>query len=135
MNKISILFLIFVVSFSLNGCVIDGFKQRFFTKKTNKQKVVERKSKTIIETNKTKPKLYQPSASPLKKEKIEQKITKKVKNNKKIYKKKIHKIEPEPYSIKNKKSDPELLGPQTTLESNPLAKEKNIKSKVDHSKS
>ncbi len=35
----------------------------------------------------------------------------------------------EPYSLEEGNSDPELLGPQTTLEKNPLKKEKETKKK------
>jgi hypothetical protein len=46
---------------------------------------------------------------------------KKVKKSKKKEKKKSY----EPYSIEDDKKDPELLGPQTTLESNPLLEQKD----------
>ena len=35
---------------------------------------------------------------------------------------KKHKLKLEPFSIKSKQKDPELLGPQTTLKNNPISK-------------
>ncbi len=55
-------------------------------------------------------------------------ITKKEKYIKRYIKKsrvvrgKIKKFQAEPFSIKSKEKDPELLGPQTTLKNNPLSK-------------
>jgi len=53
----------------------------------------------------------------------------KKKRDEKRKKKRVHKKKTkkslEPYSIESDQSDPELLGPQTTLESNPLKKESN----------
>ena len=47
----------------------------------------------------------------------------KIKKYKKVTKKKVvKKIKHEPYSIGSDESDPELLGPQTTLDENPLKK-------------
>ena len=49
------------------------------------------------------------------------KVVKKVKHKRKH---RVKKVVPEPYSIKKNESDPELLGPQTTLDSNPLSENK-----------
>ncbi|HGZ70450.1 MAG TPA: hypothetical protein ENL00_03295 [Nitratifractor sp.] len=48
------------------------------------------------------------------------KVSRKSKKSKKPVKKTY-----EPYSIEDEKKDPELLGPQTTLESNPLLEDKD----------
>jgi len=38
---------------------------------------------------------------------------------------KRHDLKPEPYSLDSNESDPELLGPQSTLKNNPLAKKED----------
>jgi len=56
---------------------------------------------------------------------VKKKPKKRVKKSKKrVKKRRAHKIAPEPYSIEKNEADPELLGPQTTLDSNPLERKK-----------
>ena len=116
-------------------------KQRKVTT-TNDVKVVE----TIT---KEQPKvLYTPSKPNLKVDNYK-KVTKKIKSKikskveskeKKVVKKsaskrvkrvhkKVAKVYKEPYSIEKHESDPELLGPQTTLDSNPLVKKESKEAK------
>ncbi len=128
--RIYTLITILTISILMNGCLLDRIKQRLSVKKQiqNKQKVVqtqtvkEYKAPQVIEEKKVITKKVK------KKVKKSKKVSKKSYKTKKIHKKKhIHKIEPEPYSIKKNEADPELLGPQTTLKSNPLSKKELIK--------
>ena len=154
---------IILISFALNGCIIDRIKQRMFAKKqiekqeqaiekknrkVTQRETVPRKSATRQNASKSK-KVYKPSkvTAPIyskpeevkvepvvehryKKtahtvktstKSVKKKYTKKKKHisNKKHVAKKV-KIKPEPYSIEKDEQDPELLGPQTTMDSNPL---------------
>lgn len=54
--------------------------------------------------------------------KTKEKVVRKSRSHKKT--KKVVKKSYEPYSIEDEKKDPELLGPQTTLEANPLLEKK-----------
>ncbi len=89
---------------------------------------------------KQEPVLYTPSASNLAIEKDNYIEKRKITTNKKYkkkttkitkykkrstkHKKRVAKVTQEPYSIEKNEADPELLGPQTTLESNPLTEVK-----------
>jgi len=111
--------ILLIVAFVMNGCLVDRIKQRMYARELMKQRQLK-EVKTF-----EKPRLYKPSPSPLKEE-SEIKVTKKAKNVKKKIKRKKKKSAPkkviEPYSIEKDEADPELLGPQTTLKSNPLTK-------------
>ena len=118
-----------IVAFLMNGCLVDRIKQRMYARELMKKQQLQE-----VETFK-KPKLYSPSPSPLTatqqpvkkvvktttktlptKKSTKRKITKQKK------KKRVKKPVVEPYSIEKDEADPELLGPQTTLKSNPLTK-------------
>lgn len=134
--NLKIILSVTLISFIMNGCIIDRIKQRVY-----------HKSKKNIDVNKKSKKIYKPTKSELKVEEkfIEnkpvvktrsEKVKKSVKSNhsssKKVakkskvkhIKKKTTKIKPEPYSIEKDETDPELLGPQSTLDSNPLKRVK-----------
>ncbi len=138
--NIKIILSVALISVVMNGCLIDKIKQKIYHK-SQKDRDINRKSK----------KLYKPTPSTLKVEEkfIENKTiapsrrekSKKSKNSvykssKKVLKKSKtkhikKKIKPEPYSIEKDETDPELLGPQSTLDSNPLKKSKEkVKEKV-----
>ncbi len=133
--KIKIFISISLVAFLMNGCVIDRIKQRLYMKQQHKKIDVKKEDK--------KQELYKPSKSPLLVEEmilpieeapdnkpVSNSSVKKVKVAKKsskreVAKRKVHSVKkqnPEPYSIEKNENDPELLGPQTTMESNPLTK-------------
>ncbi len=101
-----------------------------YTKKINslsKKKRIAKKRKKYYQHKK--PKRY------LAKSKIHHwKKTKRRKKSYRYYKKAIAKkiIKDEPFSIKKSKKDPELLGPQTTLKSNPLTQKLNRRKKIPH---
>jgi len=146
--KFYTLTIIILISFFLNGCIIDRLKQRIYAKnqiEKQKQIIKHRESKTTkigSKASKIK-KSYEPSkaTAPIYAEpdKIEVKpIEKNQKSNisrKKRYAKHIKnkvKLKLEPYSIEDSEQDPELLGPQTTISSNPLtnnSKNKDSKKK------
>ena len=151
--KFYTLIAIITVSFFLNGCLADRIKQRLFPEKkqqvarqvndgnkTEKVQPVKRKAvepkKTYTPSKPTAPIYTEPKPKVINKVKSSNKSYKKKKSHKKkVYKKKVHKIKPEPYSIGKDEADPELLGPQTTIESNPLTKnskkaDKKKKSKI-----
>jgi len=148
--RIYTLFTVFLISILLNGCIIDRIKQRLAVEKQLKEqkKTISKTNKNLgTEINTKKVQTYTPSkpTAPIyaKPQQVEVKIDKhkstakreknKIVNTKKskVAKKVKHKrkqiakkIAPEPYSIKKNESDPELLGPQTTLDSNPLSENK-----------
>jgi PBP1b-binding outer membrane lipoprotein LpoB len=119
--RITILSLILIIAFFMNGCLVDRIKQRMYVRKLMQQQKVQ-----VVQSFKKPKKLYTPSPAP----NLEQstKSTKKSIKKKKIVKKRvtkkskkvIKKVTPEPYSIEKDEAAPELLGPQTTLKSNPL---------------
>ena len=141
---ISIIF----ISFVLNGCILDRIKQRLYAKKQiEKQEEVikqrESKATTVQKATEVK-KVYKPSkaTAPIyaeenkvevkpvtkyKKAKSSVKTTKKKYSKKRKHKRKKVALKPEPYSIGKDEQDPELLGPQTTLDSNPLTKNSKVK--------
>ncbi len=117
--------ILLIVAFVMNGCLVDRIKQRMQARELMKQRQLKE-----VETFE-KPKLYKPSPSPLKEESrttVVKKKSKKIKKIKKRVKTKVKKKKHtpkkvvEPYSIEKDEADPELLGPQTTLKSNPLTK-------------
>lgn len=81
-----------------------------------KQKRVQSYSKPKYKTKREQKKA--PTLSTGENSKSNKRVTKKNKKRKT----KVKKMVREPYSIGNHKTDPELLGPQTTLKTNPLAK-------------
>ncbi len=141
--NIKIILSVALISVVMNGCLIDRIKQKVYHKSL-KNRDINRRSK----------KLYKPTPSTLKVEekfienktiapsrREKSKISKKSKNSvdkssKKVAKKSKtkhikKKIKPEPYSIEKDETDPELLGPQSTLDSNPLKRSKEkVKKKV-----
>lgn len=138
--QIRTLITITTISFLMNGCLLDRIQQRLSISQNAKQ---EKKAEHKIEESKkeykpskpTEPIYTQPDkieVEPAKEKVI--KSTKKTYKPKKTHKKKlVEKMAPEPYSIEKHESDPELLGPQTTLKSNPLTK-KDISLKKDKKK-
>jgi len=136
--RIYTIFTLFLIAFLLNGCIIDRIKKRLYvqrqiakqkqeTKKNNKlgQKVT---SKKVYKPSKVSAPIYTEPKQETKKQRVYSKSKRTVKKRKYVKKKVI--IKPEPYSIEKNEADPELLGPQTTLKSNPLSKnEKIIKKK------
>ena len=133
--RIYTLFIIFLSALMLNGCLIDRIRQRLYYKQHTK-KVQQYHKKTTIRKKVyvAQKRVYKPSkpTAPIYKEpKKRVKIVRKKVKKRRHYTKKIHKkhiLVKEPYSISSNEADPELLGPQTTLESNPL-KGKNLKPK------
>ena len=137
--RLSIISITILVAFLMNGCLVNRIKQRIMAQ--NMQKQAEQNGTVAVVNDFNETKLYQPSsANPAlyedvkknkkrkttKKKKKYTKKKKRVKTTKKKKKytksKKVKKIAPEPYSIEKNEEDPELLGPQTTLKSNPLSK-------------
>ena len=125
---------ILMLSFILNGCFIDRIRQRMYAKKPLEERnyTIIQEGEVQVETIK-KPKLYTPSAPQIiEEDTFKKQEVKKIKKRKKVHKrakkravkKKVHKIVDEPYSIEKNEHDPELLGPQTTLKSNPLEKQR-----------
>ena len=145
---------IIFITFTLNGCILDRMKQRMYAKKQieKQEQVIAKREGTTRQSASSEKKVYTPSkatapiykeekvisAKPAVKHKRVKKVSSKVKATKKKYsKKRKHirkkvKLKPEPYSIGKDEQDPELLGPQTTLDSNPLTN--NTKSKVSDKK-
>ena len=143
MNK-KIIFLIASISLVMNGCVVDRIKQRVYAKKLKEYKLQQQKRLSakdlknikVIETIERKPKVLYTPFKPVVEEPVRYKKVstnnmkshKKVStNSKKSHKKTSHIVKKEykePYSIEQNENDPELLGPQTTLKSNPLFKAK-----------
>ena len=147
--KLYTLISIIFISFVLNGCILDRIKQRLYAKKQiekQEQAIKQRESKKatigqrVPETNR----VYKPSkaTAPIyteenkvevkpvtkyKKAKSSVKTTKKKYSKKRKHKRKKVILKPEPYSIGKDEQDPELLGPQTTLDSNPLTKNSKVK--------
>ena len=147
--KLYTLISIIFISFVLNGCILDRIKQRIYAKKQiQKQEQIinqrESKATTLKKATEAK-KVYKPSkatdpiyaeenkievkqpTTKYKKDKssmntIKNKYSKKIKHTRK----KVA-LKPEPYSIGKDEQDPELLGPQTTLDSNPLTKNSKVK--------
>jgi len=131
---------IILISFVLNGCILDRIKQRVYAKKQiqKQEQAIKRREATTADK-----KVYTPSkpTATIYKEEKElsvkhhkvKKASSKVKTTKKKYSKKRHyvrkkvKLKPEPYSIEKDEQDPELLGPQTTLDSNPLTNNSKAK--------
>lgn len=143
-TKIISLTTIVALSFGLNGCILDRIKQRLHPKSHKSKKIVSNNniSQNIQQKQTVLPveKQYTPSkpTAPIYKNSEKKSVeSKKETKHKKIVKKKIikkhhkpKKIAPEPYSIEKNEQDPELLGPQTTLHSNPLTKKtKAVKDK------
>jgi len=150
--KFYTLIAIIAISFIFNGCLaVDRIKQRLFPEKRHKvaRQVSSNKQVSSNQTEKVQPvkkeavevkKTYTPSkptaaiyteSEPKKIKKV--KSSNKPHKKRKAHKKKVHKIKPEPYSIGKNEEDPELLGPQTTIESNPLtknSKKEDKKSKI-----
>ena len=138
--QIRTLITITTISFLMNGCLLDRIQKRLSISqnaKQNNKKVVKDLNQTISNSQKE----YKPSkptepiyAQPDKIEVVpkNKQIAKKV--NIKKTKKVVHKVLPEPYSIKKNESDPELLGPQTTLKSNPLTKKDPLVEKTKSKK-
>jgi hypothetical protein len=121
-----------MIAFLMNGCLVDRIKQRMYAKEVMKKQQLK-EVKTF-----QKPKLYTPSPSPLTAtqqpaKKVVKKSNKSIKHKKSsakkttthTHKKRVKKAVIEPYSIEKDESDPELLGPQTTLKSNPLTKKES----------
>jgi len=138
--QIRTLITITTISFIMNGCLLDRIQQRLSVSQNVKQnkKVEQKDTNAPIKESK---KEYKPSkptepiyTQPDKIEVTPQKprVTKTIKRKK--VKKVAHKITAEPYSIKKNESDPELLGPQTTLKSNPLTKKEPIIAKNKNKK-
>ena len=157
---------IILISFALNGCILDRIKQRMFAKKQieKQEQAIEKKNskaKATVQQSarrsdaKSK-KVYKPSkpTAPIyskpEEVKVEPKVEHTYKKTKTVTKKRVKtvkkkhikhakhqkhvrkkvKIKPEPYSIEKDEQDPELLGPQTTMDSNPLTHNaETIKSK------
>jgi hypothetical protein len=132
MRKLSIISLFLIVAFGLNGCLIDRIKNRLYNRQVQHKTI----KKEEVKTNYTKEKIYKPSEDRLlvqedSKKNYIKKSHKKIKKSSKAKKspkaKKHHSkretIKPEPFRLGDTQGDPELLGPQTTLKSNPLAKE------------
>ena len=128
---------IIFISFVLNGCILDRIKQRMYAKKQiekQEQVIAQRESKTTTKQSLYESKkVYKPSkvTAPIYSDSNDVEVKHKksnssVKKNKKKYSKKRRhirkkvKLKPEPYSIGKDEQDPELLGPQTTMDSNPL---------------
>ncbi len=151
--KKRVILIIVSITFMLNGCLIDRIKQRLAYKQSIQKRAAEKKE---VPAKKTKVVKYEPSkpTEPIYKnpEKIEvtpaaqpaakpavipaKKKKPTVKKTKKkhytVRKKKPRTLKPEPYSISSNEQDPELLGPQTTLKSNPLSQtDKNLKKKAN----
>lgn len=123
--RIYTIFVIFLSALMLNGCLIDRIKQRLYYEKILKQKQhLPKKRVKVYKPSKPNSELYAkpdnieviPKESKIKKKRSKKHYVKKVK------KEKGYKITKEPYSISDNEKDPELLGPQTTLKSNPLTK-------------
>jgi len=108
--------------------------QQVAPKVTTRQKVVkevatvvvsEKEATTVSVAAKEVKKVEQKSVTKKVAKKVKVKkskhVTKKVTKRKKVIKRKV-KQKSEPYSIEKNENDPELLGPQTTLDSNPLSK-------------
>ena len=127
--------LLILIAFLMNGCLADRIKQRIYARELKKRQLKYIPQKSVKNSQINKPKLYTPSPAPKKlyqdkkeyKSSYKKKIVtkKKIKSRvskKKVTKKRVKKIIAEPYSIEKNEADPELLGPQTTLESNPLTK-------------
>ncbi len=133
--QIKTLITITTISFLMNGCLLDRIQKRLSISQNAKQN--KKIAKDLNQTINSSKKEYKPSkptepiyAQP---DKIEV-SSKKRQINKKVHikkpKKVVHKILPEPYSIKKNESDPELLGPQTTIKSNPLTKKEPLVEKT-----
>ncbi len=139
---------IILISFVLNGCILDRIKQRIYAKKQiekQEQAIKRRESKSSLrEKASESKKVYKPSAATapiytdsneveVKHESKHKKSNLSIKKAKKKYSKKREhinkkvKLKPEPYSIGKDEQDPELLGPQTTISSNPLTKNSKVK--------
>ena len=127
---------VILISLLLNGCILDRIKQRIYAKKQieKQEQVIKQRENRASESKK----VYKPSkvTDPIYAEsnKVEVKPIKKNKQVKssahRIKKKHIRKkvkLKPEPYSIGKDEQDPELLGPQTTMDSNPLTNNSKIK--------
>ena len=138
------------IGFLMNGCLLDKIRQRVnylqMRNSNDKQRLSASEREELRQSGETKKRdLYMPSkAEPIEEiEEVEEVALEKPKKSKpKIKKSKsrvksksskpkakhkrreVKKIKPklEPYSIESEQGDPELLGPQTTLESNPLKK-------------
>ena len=135
---------IIFISFLLNGCILDRIKQRIYAQKQiekQEKSIKKRESKASLGQRATDlKKVYKPSKAtePIYVEQNELEVKaedkhKKTKSTlstektiKKKYKRKKVKLKPEPYSIGKDEQDPELLGPQTTLDSNPLTKNSKV---------
>ena len=134
-----------LISLLLNGCILDRIKQRMAAKQQiEKQRQQTMNKKKLGQEVLKKEKVYTPSkatapiyANPNNIE-VSHKTVKKISQVKKSKKHKhitkVKKVIPEPYSIKKGDSDPELLGPQTTLKSNPLTINKKIEKSNKKSK-
>ena len=133
---------IILISFVLNGCILDRIKQRIYAKKQierQEQSIKKRESRATAKQRLSESKkVYKPSpaTAPIYTDSNEAKNKKtkvsSVKRKKKYSKKRKHiskkiKLKPEPYSIEKNERDPELLGPQTTISSNPLTNNSKIK--------
>lgn len=139
---------IIFISFILNGCILDRIKQRIYAKKQiekQEQTIKQRESRASLGQRASElKKVYKPSKAtePIYTEQNELEVKPEVnykkskasvstkstkKTVKKKYKRKKVKLKSEPYSIGKDEQDPELLGPQTTIDSNPLTKNSNIK--------
>ncbi len=142
-TKVLSLMTITALSFTLNGCLIDKINQRLHPKSQMKKTVTDSKQKlpttalsaqnriaAVKEYTPSKPSapIYKESQKTVAKSKKSKKKTyiKKHTKTKKVSKSKV--LAPEPYSIEKHEKDPELLGPQTTLKSNPLTKKSDLSS-------
>ena len=141
---------VILISFLLNGCILDRIKQRIYAKKQIKkqEQVIKQRERraSLGQRASDSKKVYKPSKAtePIYAEPNEVEVKPEVKynkakssvstkkTNKKKYKRKKVKLKPEPYSIGKDEQDPELLGPQTTMDSNPLTK--NSKALVNNKK-
>ena len=133
--KFSTISILLILSFLMNGCLVNRIKKRVY--QNERQQLQENNVTEVVETIQE-PVLYTPTpAQPItenkirtikkkkKVKKVKKKPKKRVKKSKKrVKKRRAHKIVPEPYSIEKNEADPELLGPQTTLDSNPLERKK-----------
>ncbi len=150
--RASIITVTLILAFTLNGCIVDRINARLKAKNNafaqNQQTVTYQESGsknlgvTVVEEvpqderfYRRVKRVYQPTPAKRyihKKKIIKKTIHKKrvvvkkkkyIKKHKRV-KTKVKKVYKEPYSIEKNEADPELLGPQTTLKSNPLSKAK-----------
>ncbi len=127
------IFIVMIISFFFSGCaLINGVKKIITPYHPSSQaKVVEiseKKHQKVVQIKQiAREKEISKIKSQVQTKKKFQKKDKATKFYKKIHKKIAKKrLKEEPFSIKSKEKDPELLGPQTTWKNNPLTKKEEL---------